>query len=146
MNNKGFMMAEVVVVASIVLVTLVGFYTSYNKIISIYNQRIKYYDVTTLYKLANIRENHLSELTLNSTKTISGNNVYYVDKNKVKDKSINVSGLNQTFKDYLDYLSTSLDFNNMKVGSKGVTNILILENCITTDDCRYAYLEVPDDV
>ena len=31
LNNKGFMMAEVIVTCSIVVITLVGLFTSYNK-------------------------------------------------------------------------------------------------------------------
>ena len=58
MNNKGFMMAELVVVSAIVLVALSGLYVSYNKIFSIYNKRINYYDVATLYELGNIRDNN----------------------------------------------------------------------------------------
>ena len=140
MNNKGFMMAEVVVVASIILVTLVGFYTSYNKIIAIYNKRIDYYDVATLYELGNIRDNKLSELTIDSKNDITGDIVYYVNKDKVKNKEIDTSGINPTFSDYIDYLSTSLDYDSLT--SDGVTNILIMENCSGADDCKYAYLEV----
>ena len=36
MNNKGFMMAEVVVVSAVIIVTLVTLYVSYNKIFSLY--------------------------------------------------------------------------------------------------------------
>ena len=140
MNNKGFMMAEVVVVASIILVTLVGFYTSYNKIIAIYNKRIDYYDVATLYELGNIRDNKLSELTIDSKNDITGDIVYYVNKDKVKNKEIDTSGINATFSDYIDYLSTSLDYDSLT--SDGVTNILIMENCSGADDCKYACLEV----
>lgn len=56
MNNKGFMMAEVVVVSAIVMVTIVGLYQSYNKLYSTYNTRIDYYDSTTLYRLGYYRD------------------------------------------------------------------------------------------
>lgn len=56
LNKKGFMMAELIVVSSIILVTLVSLYTSYNKIYSIYNGRIGYYDVATLYRLSYYRD------------------------------------------------------------------------------------------
>jgi len=56
MNNKGFMMAEVVVVSAIILVFMAGMYVSYNKLFTIYNQRVNYYDVTTLYKLGYYRD------------------------------------------------------------------------------------------
>ena len=140
MNNKGFMMAEVVVVASVVLVTLVSFYTSYNKIISLYNKRVDYYDVTTLYELANFRDTSLtSDTTTNVTKDLleadSNKAIYYVNKNDIKKKQLSV--LNQTFKDYIEFLSNSLDFQNIEEDE-----LLVMERCITDDNCKYAYLEV----
>ena len=142
MNNKGFMMAEVIVVSSIVLVTLVGLYTSYSKIFTLYNQRINYYDVAMLYELAYIRENKLDSLTLNSTNEVDGDVVYYVNKDKVKDGTISKTVLNETFKEYLDYLSGNLDFDNMKINGKDV-DMLIMEKCNGDNNCKYAYLEVP---
>ena len=132
MNNKGFMMAEVIVVAAIILVAMVGLYASYNKIFSVYNQRIDYYDVATLYELANIRDNtNLDELASKSEIPQSDNNkVYYLNKNDVSSLEVT----NKTFKDYLDFLSTSLEVET--------DNILVMERCITTDNCKYAYLEV----
>ena len=146
MNNKGFMMAEVVVVASVVLVTLVSFYSSYNKIISLYNKRVDYYDVDTLYELANIRDNNLDDLLFNEKNNISGNVIFYVNKDSVKNKIINTDDINPTFKDYIEYLSTSIDFDNMKINDFDVENILIMEKCTGTDNCKYAYLEVLNDV
>ena len=139
MNNKGFMMAEVVVVSSIILITLISFYTSYNKIISAYNQRIDYYDVTTLYKLANIRDN-ISDYNSYSSMSVIKNDIYekvyylrYQDIN-----NLNVS--NQTFKDYLGYISDAVNFDT--------EYILVMERCINNDinNCKYAYLEVFDNV
>lgn len=141
MNNKGFMMAEVVVVASIILVALVGLYASYNKIFSIYNQRVDYYDVPTLYELADFKNISLPSNTSTSPAlNNSGKIIYYVNRDVIKNNTLNVS--NQTFKDYLEYLSTSLDFE--KFESDGVTNLLVMEKCIDTDNCKYAYLEVYD--
>lgn len=145
MNNKGFMMAEVIVVSAVVMVTLVGLYTSYNKIFSLYNQRLNYYDVATLYELSHIRDNNINNVlgTVNSYERINDDViVYYVNKDNVKDKTIDTTGLNKTFKEYLEYLSTSLDFNNMKIMGENVDNILIMEKCVDASDCKYAYLEV----
>lgn len=141
MNNKGFMMAEVVVVASIVMVTLVGFYASYNKLILAYNKRIDYYDVATLYELANIREAYKEELPgIGSTgNVISENNteVFYVDMSEIKDMLNN--GISETFKDYVIFLSTSLEVET--------ESILIMEKCYDDEkvNCKYAYLEVFND-
>lgn len=146
MNNKGFMMAELVVVSSIILVALVGLYTSYNKIFSIYNQRVNYYDVATLYELAYIREGiDYSTEEPSITKTMvnsSGSVVYYIDKYDIKNLDSNVT--NQTFKDYLKFLEESFDYEGLNS-----SNILVMEKCVDDDsdgvynaNCKYAYLEV----
>ena len=142
MNNKGFMMAEVVVVSSIILVTLVGLYTSYNKIISIYNQRVNYYDVSTLYDLAYVRDLNDKDGLLsskgsgaritNGVKT--GSTVYLVSKTDLS--SLTSKSIKPTFKEYINYLKDSK-------GIRFATNkILVMEKCKTTDNCTYAYLEV----
>lgn len=140
MNNKGFMMAEVIVVASIVLVTLVGFYASYNKIISIYNQRVDYYDVVTLYELGNIRETKKSELqSIGSTGAViddENRDVYYLDVIEINDM-IESGQISKKFEDYLTFLSTSVNFET--------ESILVMEKCRDKDNCKYAYLEVFDD-
>lgn len=136
MNNKGFMMAEVVVVSAIILVALVGLYTSYNKIFSIFNQRIDYYDVGTLYELASYRDYKLGETSTdvnNPVYSTSLDAIYYIDKDDLN--SLNVS--RQTFKDYIVFLSGSVDFGDMSQ-----ENILVMENCVDNDNCKYAYLEV----
>ena len=145
--NKGFMMAEVVVVSSIVLVALVGLYTSYSKIFTLYNQRVNYYDIRTLYELSGIRDHYLDAWGQKlGLKNVNGDIVLYVKLDDIKDKTVNVTDLKQTFKDYLDFLATSLDFNNIKLGDKNIDKILIMENCDGDENnCKYAYLEVPND-
>lgn len=134
MNNKGFMMAEVVVVSSIILVALVGLYASYNKIFSIYNQRVDYYDVPTLYELGDYRNNNYlgSASHLSKLEDSSGKKIYFVNASKISELSSRVS--NQTFKDYIEFLKGSLNVDT--------TNILVMEKCISRDNCKYAYLEV----
>lgn len=94
MNNKGFMMAEVVVVSAIVMVTIVGLYQSYNKLYSTYNTRIDYYDSTTLYRLGYYRDilienDKLNNLIKNTTETVTeiyssnGNNIFSLSKNEI---------------------------------------------------------------
>ena len=147
MNNKGFMMAEVVVVASIVLVTMAGLYASYNKIFALYNQRIDYYDVATLYELGNYKKS--TKLT-NSTKNDpieekKGEKIYYIRKELLEKYKANdnddILSVSPKLKDYLNYLSSSLDFKDASV-----VNFLIMERCmVSSDDCKYAYLEVFDE-
>lgn len=143
MNNKGFMMAEVVVVSAVVLVTLTGLYLSYNKILSIYNQRVNYFDTTTLYRLAYIRDVNYEDIITNKVpewnpitngiETLE--KVYYVDKALLKEGYPDYKGtVNKTFSDYIAYLSDSIESDTQ--------NILIMEKCKNDDDCKYAFLEV----
>ena len=138
MNNKGFMMAEVIVVAAIILVAMVGFYASYNKIFSVYNQRIDYYDVVTLYELGDIRKEYKDDIinVFASTDPVieeSNRKVYYVLVDEIVDMANNTE-LNPTFRDYLTFLSTSLEVDT--------NSVLVMEKCYDTDNCKYAYLEV----
>lgn len=134
MNNKGFMMAEVVVVSSIILVTLTALYVSYNKIIAIYNQRVDYYDVTTLYELAYARDINIFTDQPSKTQILNepDKKVYYLNYNDLSTLSVS----NQTFKDYIEFLNNSATFET--------ENILVMERCIDSDNCKYAYLEVFD--
>ncbi|MBQ2873438.1 MAG: hypothetical protein IJE89_05515 [Bacilli bacterium] len=145
MNNKGFMMAEVIVVATVVLAAMVGFYVSYNKIISLYNNRVDYYDVATLYELGSYRDNHIDLLgDISDSELLVGDlndedypnmKVFYLMKSEIINLSNNTN-LNSTFRDYLEFLSTAITLPD------DITNILVMEKCYTEDDCKYAYLEV----
>lgn len=145
MNNKGFMMAEVIVVSSIILVALVGLYASYNKIFSVYNKRVDYYDVATLYELAEIKKASLKkgvepsldpiydmEIIGNYIKT-----VYYLNKDELEGNTLWNSTLK--FDEYLLFLRKTL--------SNDVKKFFIMENCDKNnkDNCKYAYLEVLDE-
>lgn len=147
MNNKGFMMAEVVVVSAVILVTLTSLYISYGKILSMYNQRIDYYDIKTLYELAHIRDDISNELSSTGATpikieadesfqspylTINNKQLYYLRHNEINNLIENINS--QTFIDYLNYLKESTTFET--------EYILIMERCIDTDNCKYAYLEV----
>lgn len=151
LNKKGFMMAEVIVVSAVIMTTLVSLYTSYNKIFSIYEQRVKYYDVTTLYELAFIRDNDMYEMDgnnviLKDTSDLSNTNynrkLFYVDKDEINN--IDKSNINKTYQEYIEYLDGSIDWNKQYDGC-GFEHILIMERCKidNNDDCTYAYLEIP---
>ena len=59
LNNKGFMMAEVVVVSSIILIFMTVMFTSYNKMFSIYpNNHLTYF----LNGLTILQKNKINEL------------------------------------------------------------------------------------
>lgn len=152
MNNKGFMMAEVIVVASVIVVTLVALYASYNKIFSLYNQRTDYYNITTLYDLAVIRDNFLygdntslepfvyQGAEFNKDPKAAVRTLYYIDKDDIDN--VNEDEIKTTFKNYISFLSSSVDFSK-KVNGYDWDEMLIMEKCFSEDDCSYTYLEIP---
>ena len=141
LNKKGFMMAEVIVVSSIVLITLTSLYISYNKIYSTYKKRINYYDVSIIYDLDKIRRNVVIDAPTNNTKiendVISESNttVYAIPLTDNKITDTNLSQENTTFNEYLEYLKNSITVNNCNY-------ILVMEKCDEDKkECKYGYLE-----
>ena len=145
LNKKGFMMAEVIVVSSIVLITLTSLYISYNKIYSTYKKRINYYDVSIIYDLDKIRRNTAIDEPTNNIKiendVISEPNttVYAIPlpitDNKITDLSQENTTFNTTFNEYLEYLKNSITVNNCNY-------ILVMEKCDEAKKgCKYGYLE-----
>ncbi len=172
-NENGFMMAELVVVSAIVLGVLATIYVSYNKIYSVYNTRINYYDNTTLYRLAYYRdiliENDLLNDLLTTTKNNTVTDIYssnykvfnlppleysdkiedtvllvYNGKNTGKKFDFNVLNGHNIHQTFMDY--AKFLSNSVSLNSNYV---LIMERCnvkekLNIDDCKYAYLEVYD--
>ena len=163
MNNKGFMMAEVVVVSSIILIFMTAMYTTYSGILSAYKERVTYYDVPLLYKLGYYRD------SLNKNETLLNNYIEYLntslttkveasfiesndrllllknyEASTASNKTLSDAQVNeikeiienQTFKDYIDYMKTAVTF------TQEYKYILILESCDSSNNkCSYAYLE-----
>ena len=195
MNKKGFMMAELIVVSSIILVSLVSMYGSFIKIHSAYKTKMSYYDVATLYRLGYYRdvlkENKVNDTTskldeiiesMNSTNNIVEiynsekdfkisdfpdddeiKNVYdrvfiiYNKKYNNPDEEyiINVDGFDDlenkvhvTFLDYVNYLNGNInnysDFEYMMIMER--CNKQVSGDIDDTDNCKYAYLEILNDV
>ena len=141
LNKKGFMMAEVIVVSSIVLITLTSLYISYNKIYSTYKKRINYYDVSIIYDLDQIRWNTAIDEPTNNTKIDSESNttVYAIPltANKITETNLSQENttFNTTFNEYLEYLKNSITVNNCNY-------ILVMEKCDEAKKgCKYGYLE-----
>ena len=174
MNRKGFMMAELVVVSSVIIITLVGLYSSYNKIYSMYNTRMNYYDVVTLYRLGYYRdileENNVLDAAINQSKTgvlniyesIGPSGIFSLPENERVQNGdvdkvylINNRGysINKTQFQVLGVKPTFLDyidyFNN-SIDYGKFNYVLLMESCASSStnesDCKYAYLEVYEDI
>lgn len=160
-NRKGFMLAEVIIVSVIICVVLVSLFTGINRVTKAYDLRSRYYDVNALYmaekaNLYLIEDKSINNLIstnnpvkvendslynvisfYNSGNTGSAVNIYFTpyDQNKVDDLG-KLTEINQTYKDFIDYLSGHLEFKGE------YTYMLISEICNSTDDCYYYGLGV----
>ena len=163
-NRKGFMLAEVIIVSVIICVVLVSLFTGINRVTKAYDLRNRYYDVNALYmaEKANlyliedksintlngpvkVENSNLNEVIsfYNSGNTGSVVNIYFTpyDKDKLI-KLKNIEETNQTFKDFIDYLSGHLEFPKELEEPSKYTYMLISEICNSTDDCYYYGLGV----
>ena len=164
LNRKGFMMAEVIVVSVIICTVLVTLYTALARINNAYDTRNRYYDIDTLYFTEEINYSLISSGLINkliqngnSVKvTLEGQGIdlneissFYNSNNKGEtkiyfslykkndvNKLANLTGLNETFKDYIKYANDHFDYN------EDYEYMLITEMCKTNDDCYYYGLRV----
>lgn len=138
LNKKGFMLAEVVVVAAVISTALVTMYIGLNRLTQAYETRNRYYDIDAMQiamevndyitrnNISNIAtgqflENNLESSLLSPYESSSGYHeikIYYspFDKNNEENTKSNINSLKSpnvtnTFKDYVDYLSNNIDFS-----------------------------------
>lgn len=156
-NRKGFMLAEVIIVSVIICVVLVSLFTGINRVTKAYDLRNRYYDVNALYmaEKANLyliedksintlispvkvdNSNLYNVINFYKSNEDSAVNIYFTPYDKTKLESLkNIEETNQTYKDFIDYLSGHLEFNGE------YTYMLISEICNSTDDCYYYGLGV----
>ena len=158
-GRKGFMLAEVIVVAVVIATVLVTIYTGLNNISSAYETRNRYYDIDSLYVAMEINNILMkkSASTINTTEAMklsdngeieifenfykkTGNVVYsYITPyNKNKIISLKSFNNNNSFSDYIDYLNGNLDFDAdydyMVVVERRENN--------NNDDCYYYALKL----
>lgn len=162
LDRKGFMLAEVVVVAVVIATVLVTLFAGLNNVSSAYEVRNRYYDVDSLYAAMEINDilirdntidvllnNNVSyllvdnriNLFMNFYTNISSYDIsssYFVPYNSVKLNELKSMNINQTFKDYIDYLSGNIDF------SDDYNYIIIVEreNINDINDCYYYALKL----
>lgn len=64
-NNKGFMLAETIIVTVIVATIMVSLYVAFNKVYSAYTLKNKYTDIDLLYAANAVQDYLIDNLTLN---------------------------------------------------------------------------------
>ena len=78
-NNKGFMLAELVIVSAVVIGTMVALYTGFNKASINYKERSKYYSIDCLYAGQTIKNLLIDEFKLTD---LLNNTENYIDINE----------------------------------------------------------------
>ena len=163
LNEKGFMLAEVVVVSVVIATTLVTLYVALNRLISAFDTRNTYYDIDSAYFAVEVNNiliengeintliNNGTHSLLTSDEIIDYKNfiidellfynfsAFYTPYPKTKNEILsvkNIEGVSQTFKHYIDYLSGNIELNDE------YNYAIISEICQTEDDCRYYTLKV----
>ena len=86
-NNKGFMLAEVVITSTVVMTAMISLYFTFNKIYARYNTLTTYKNVDGMYAIENIIDNMISDENTNTNinKIISSsNNIKIIDNRQCK--------------------------------------------------------------
>lgn len=158
------MLAEVVVVSVVIATVLVTLFTGLNNVSSAYSVRNIYYDVDSLYVamevndilrenalITNLIDNDDIVLLYGNSYEIDGfvdfykeivkydiSSIYFVPYNSDKLEQLNSENINNSFKDYVDYLSGHLifedDYNYMIIVERVNNN--------DKDDCYYYTLKL----
>ena len=127
-NNKGFMLAEVIITSTIVLSAMVGLYLTFNKLYIKYNTISTYKNIDGTYAIENIVDNLIADQNLNNIlanksgrvivngecqiiETYCENiklaynieNMYIFKMNEESVNELKEQVKNPTFKEYLDY-------------------------------------------
>ena len=137
LNRKGFMLAEVVVSASVVAVVLVTMYIGINRMTAAYDKRNRYYDLDAQQVAMVVNDtirNNGSDVTFDNSgillseqissnysetkelfdlykNNLKYNNNVYIVKDKNGFNNIKNSNINQSFKDYIDYFVSKTSFD-----------------------------------
>ena len=162
LNNKGFMLAEVIISASVIIVTLVSLYAGFARVYKAYEIRSTYYDADSVYALKTISDYFIDEMVFNSYISGINNTNRYVEfkeigtpSNKI-DAFINKMIENYNFKhfyltrynsDYLESIESIssdlkeyIDFldSDKVIDNSNYKYIFISE----TNDGRFSYLRI----
>lgn len=137
LNKKGFMLAEVVIVAAVVSTVLVFLYIALNRMTLAYNTRNRYYDIDAMYVAMEVNDilikndeienytndnykNLLEVSALNDYKQFYNTNIgytlkkaYYIESDNIIIEQLNESINNdQYLKDYISYIKDKIAFDN----------------------------------
>ena len=82
-NNKGFMLVELIITSTVIVAALIGLYTSYSRIYSLYQEKNTYYNIDGVYATKEMINDLLETGNLNSLlNQLKGSNYIYIIDNK----------------------------------------------------------------
>ena len=90
-NNKGFMLAEVVIVSAVLITTLVSLYAGFANVYKAYEERSSFFDTDSIYALKSIEDTLIDEGLFNNiiNEINTSNYVSYLAENLTDDSYIN---------------------------------------------------------
>ena len=138
-NNKGFMLAEVVVTSTIILTSLMSLYVTFNKLYKNYEIRSKYFDIDGVYAIKAVINTKLKSGDLN--KIIKDNTNYtsiLTDDVKNIKETYNIENMYIVKKDNLDALKTETSRNTFK------DYLTYMEKYYKLNDTNYSYFIVAE--
>lgn len=123
-DNKGFMLTELLVTATLICTVLIFLYTQFYTVKRSYDNSFKYNTVNGLYALANVRD------------FLVQNDVYILKQNLNTNSYIdlmgnNVSGINDM--DYFHTLVSSLNIKNLIFTHSNLSELMSNLNTLSDD-------------
>lgn len=137
LNNKGFMLAELVIVAASVMVSLTAVYLTFSKIYTGFNRNNNYDSVDAMYASRGMYDIIINDGGINSCIQNFNNNLcdlkgievdgqgkkfideygiinsYLISKNNISDVSNVIDSITSPYlKDYISYLNENIDVND----------------------------------
>jgi len=141
LNNKGFMLVEVIIVSVVVAVIMSSLYIAFNRVYNFYDKKETYTNLDAIYGIKTIEDYMIDEMILNgllssvsdveinceSSNTVFDNvqdvycenifNQYKINKMYLMIKQANnklnrPDGINESFRDYITYLENVVITNS----------------------------------
>lgn len=166
-NNKGFMMAEIVVVSAVICTVLVTLFTALNRIVNLYDTRSRYYDINALYMAEQANLYLIKSKMINpivragTTIKIEDSGLYsninfYKEGNPNREVNIYYSpftseglakittleGVKPSLQAFATYLSKHFIFDSPVEDESEYEYVIISEICEDTNNCKYYGLRV----
>lgn len=151
LNNKGFMLAEVIISASVIIVTLVSLYAGFARVYKAYEIRSTYYDADSVYALKTISDYFIDEMVFNSYISGINNTNRYVEFKEIGTPSNKIDAfINKMIENYKfeHFYLTRYDMeylNSVKSISSDLEEYIdFLDSDKVIDNTNYKYIFISE--